>query len=44
MEDIGASVILFSSGKLVCTGTKNIEDATNAIERIKEKLTSIGAL
>jgi len=44
MEDIGASVILFSSGKVVCTGTKSIEDASGAIETIKEKLLSLGAL
>ena len=44
MDDIGASLILFSSGKIVCTGTKNIEDAKNAIEMMKEKLSSIGAL
>lgn len=44
MEDIGASVILFSSGKVVCTGAKSIEDASSAIETIKEKLLSIGAL
>ena len=44
MDDIGASLLLFSSGKVVCTGTKKIEDATNAIEEMKEKLTSLGAL
>ena len=44
MEDIGASVILFSSGKVVCTGAKSIEDASSAIETIKEKLLSLGAL
>jgi len=43
-NDIGAAIIIFSTGKIVCTGTKKIEDATNAIESIKEKLTSIGAL
>jgi len=44
MADIEATLIIFSTGKIVCTGTKTIEDATNAIETIKEKLTSIGAL
>ena len=44
MADIGASLLLFSSGKIVCTGTKKIEDASNAIEMMKEKLTSLGAL
>jgi transcription initiation factor TFIID TATA-box-binding protein len=42
MDEIGASLLLFSSGKIVCAGTKNIEDATNAIEKMKEKLSSIG--
>jgi len=44
MDDFGASVLIFSSGKMVCTGAKTIEDATNAIELMKEKLTSLGAL
>jgi transcription initiation factor TFIID TATA-box-binding protein len=42
MKDIGASLLLFSSGKIVCSGTKNIEDAANAIEMMKEKLSSLG--
>ena len=44
MDDIGALVLLFSSGKIVCTGANNLENAINAIEILKEKLTSIGAL
>lgn len=44
MNDIGATLIVFSSGKIVCTGTKTIDDATNAIKLVKEKLSSIGAL
>ena len=44
MDDSGASLLLFSSGKIVCTGTKKIEDASNAIKKMKEKLTSLGAL
>lgn len=42
MEDIGALFILFSSGKIVCTGTNNIEDVTSAIKIMEEKLSSIG--
>jgi transcription initiation factor TFIID TATA-box-binding protein len=42
--DLGAVIIIFSSGRIVCTGTKNINDATKAIELMKEKLSSIGAL
>jgi len=44
MKDIDASLIVFSSGKIVCTGTKKIEDATNAIEMMKEKISSLGVL
>jgi len=44
MDDFGAVLLLFSSGKIVCTGTKSIEDASKAIEMMKEKLSSLGAL
>jgi transcription initiation factor TFIID TATA-box-binding protein len=44
INEIGAILILFSSGKIVCTGTNNIEDASKEIEIMKEKLSSIGAL
>ncbi len=44
IEDIGALLLIFSSGKIVCTGAKNMEDATKAIEMMKEKLSSLGAL
>ncbi len=43
-DDYDSILLLFSSGKLVCTGAKKIEDATKAIDMLKEKLTSIGAL
>ena len=44
MDDLGVVLLLFSSGKIVCTGAKNIEDASKALEMMKEKLSSIGAL
>ena len=44
INDNGVILILFSSGKIVCTGAKNVEAASSAIETIKEKLTSLGAL
>ena len=44
MDDLQAVLILFSSGKLVCTGAKSIEDAKNAVKMMEEKLSSIGAL
>ncbi|MBN2603231.1 MAG: TATA-box-binding protein [Candidatus Thermoplasmatota archaeon] len=44
MDNPRAVVLLFASGKIVCTGTKNLEDASLAINSIKEKLRSFGAL
>jgi len=44
MDDLGATLLLFSSGKIVCTGAATIEDASKAIESMKEKLSSLGAL
>lgn len=44
MDDIGALLLIFSSGKIVCTGAKNMEDASKAIEMMKEKLSSLGAI
>jgi len=38
------SIILFSSGKMICTGSNKIEDAEEAINLMKEKLSSIGVL
>jgi transcription initiation factor TFIID TATA-box-binding protein len=43
-DDYNALLILFSSGKLICTGAKNVEDATKAIDMMKEKLSSLGVL
>lgn len=43
-EEYNSVLILFSSGRLVCTGAKKIDDGNKAINKIKEKLTSIGAL
>lgn len=44
MDDLGAIVLLFSSGKIVCTGAKTVENVSNVIERMKEKLSSLGVL
>jgi transcription initiation factor TFIID TATA-box-binding protein len=44
MDDICTVLLIFSSGKIVCTGAKNIDDATNAVKKMEEKLSSIGAL
>lgn len=44
IDDIGASLLLFSSGKIICTGVKTIEEASDAIKIVKEKLSSLGVL
>jgi len=44
IKETCATLLLFSSGKLVCSGTKSLEDANSAIDLMKEKLSSIGAL
>jgi len=44
MEGLGTTLILFKSGKIVCTGVKKLEDATASINTIKDKLSSIGVL
>jgi len=44
IDDLCAVLLLFSSGKLVCTGAKSIDDATSAVNIMKEKLESIGVL
>jgi transcription initiation factor TFIID TATA-box-binding protein len=44
MEEFCTVVLLFGSGKIVCTGAKSIEDAKKAINEMIDKLASIGAL
>ncbi|MBN2066013.1 MAG: TATA-box-binding protein [Candidatus Thermoplasmatota archaeon] len=44
MDDAGTVILLFSSGKLVCTGAKAIEEAAAAVNLMKEKLASLGVL
>ncbi len=36
--------LIFTSGKVICTGGKSIEQIERSIERLKKKLESIGAL
>ena len=43
MDDLGVILILFSSGKIICNGARTEEDASKALEMMKEKLSSIGA-
>jgi len=38
------AMLLFSSGKIVCTGAKNVEDVSIAVERLSKELHSLGLL
>ncbi len=37
-------VLLFGSGKLVCTGAKHVEDVSVAVDKITEELKAAGLL
>jgi len=38
------AMLLFSSGKIVCTGAKNVEDVSIAAEKLSKELHSLGLL
>ncbi|WP_456482549.1 TATA-box-binding protein [Methanopyrus sp.] len=38
LEDIGTVVLIFRSGKMVCTGAKNREQIYRSVERVREDL------
>jgi transcription initiation factor TFIID TATA-box-binding protein len=38
------AMLLFSSGKIVCTGARSTEDALKAVEMLSEELSSLGLL
>jgi len=42
MNSLGVTFLIFSSGKLVCTGAKNVETIKLATERLRETLESLG--
>ncbi len=44
MQDPKVVLLLFGSGKIVCTGAKSVEDAERAAENISKKLKSLGLL
>lgn len=44
MEDPSVVLLLFSSGKMVCTGAKREEDVKLAVEKIYAKLKELGVL
>ncbi len=38
------ALLLFSSGKIVCAGAKNVEDVSKAAEKLSKELNSLGLL
>jgi transcription initiation factor TFIID TATA-box-binding protein len=38
------AMLLFSSGKIVCAGARSTEDASKAVKKLSEELTSLGLL
>ena len=38
------AMLLFSSGKIVCTGARSTEDASKAVEKLAKELNSLGLL
>jgi len=44
MKDPKVVLLLFGSGKIVCTGAKSVEDAENAAENVSKKLNGLGLL
>ena len=44
LEDPKVAFLVFSSGKIVCTGARNIEDVHAAIKKMFKKVKEIGAL
>ncbi len=44
MLDPKVAFLLFGSGKIVCTGARNVKDVGIAVEKVSKKLKSIGAI
>jgi len=44
MKNPKAAFLLFSSGKIVCTGVRNVEDIESAVKIVSKRLKSISAL
>jgi len=44
MQDPKVVLLLFGSGKIVCTGAKSVEDAKRATENVKATLKELGLL
>jgi len=44
VTDPKAAALIFSTGKIVCTGTKRIEDSRKALKKVVHKLREVGIL
>ena len=44
MDGSNVTLLIFGSGKIVCTGAEKLEDVSDAINTIEDKLTSMGVL
>ncbi len=44
MDEEDVVFLIFTSGKIICTGGKSLEQIERSIEKLKKKLESIGAL
>jgi len=42
--DLGVVMLLFGSGRIVCTGAKKPEQAFNAVSRVREEMVEKGLL
>lgn len=42
IEDTGATILLYSSGRILCTNTKTIESVHKSLEILKKDLESVG--
>lgn len=44
LKEPRVAMLLFGSGKIVCTGARKIEDVSRAVEKLAEELSSLGLL
>ncbi len=44
LKEPKTAMLLFASGKIVCTGARSPEDASKAVEKLSEELNSLGLL
>jgi len=42
LPDPRVSFLLFSTGKIICTGARNVEDVQKALQKLKERLKAAG--